>query len=238
MSCSPAVSRISAIITAALCLSVTSAKVDAQQFGTDDAGMVERGACQLEAWRGERQTRIEPACQLVPNVEITLGMELDARAAAVEEYTLEMKTVFRAPEPGRLGVSLVGGVDFAGRSATEDELLTGAFLYVPATLSIGDDRLLLHGNLGWQTAPGNSGEGSLIWGARGDLELPWADERLVAIAELFAGEGGGAEYQVGLRTRLVPDRFLLDLSWGGHTELPGNRRGWVLGIGWTPAPFR
>jgi len=208
----------------------------AQQFGTDDAGVVKFGACQIEAWHGETETRVEPACQLIRNLEVMVGFALDGVGGGIEEYSLELKTVLRAPEPGGLGVGLVGGLDVAREWEPEDGPLAGAFVYVPATLSFGDDRFLLHGNLGWQFSRDDDRH-SLLWGARGDLHLPWLDERFVVVGELFGDDSERPEFQAGLRTKIVPDRLILDVSWGGHTVRQREGRGWVVGFGWTPPPF-
>jgi hypothetical protein len=64
-----------------------------QQFATDAAALVEYRACHLEAWHGERETRIEPACQLVRRLEVTLGIGSAGRECLVEgEYQLRTRT--------------------------------------------------------------------------------------------------------------------------------------------------
>jgi hypothetical protein len=219
----------------------------AQQFGTDDAMIAEFGACQVEAWQGETERRIEPACHLLRNLEITLGIGMEPDRNRVDEYTVEAKTVFRELQPGGLGIGLVAAADLHGRSENGNGRFAGVFAYVPATVSFGDDRFLLHGNLGWRYEPdgdeddgesnGDNGTHSLLWAARGDLRLPWLDERFVVVGDLFSENGNRPEYQVGLRFRAVPDRFILDLSWGGHTAQGAEGRGWVFGFGWTPPPF-
>jgi hypothetical protein len=223
----------------------------AQQFGTDDANLTTYRACQIEAWRGETEARIEPACHLIRNLEVMLGIGLDPdHGGGIEQYTLELKTQFREPQPGGLGFGLVAGFDFAGPGDDDHRGFEGAFAYVPATLSFGDDRFLLHGNLGWHYernghhhghghghAHDENGHHAFTWAARGDLHLPWLQERLVVVGELFGENRISPEYQVGLRTWVVPNRLVVDVSWGGHTASGLERKGWMFGFGWTPPAF-
>jgi hypothetical protein len=220
------------------------AALPAQQFGTDDATIAEAGACQLEAWQGETERRIEPACHLLRNVELTFGIGIDPEFDRVDEYTVEAKTVLRELQPGGFGFSVVAAVDLYARDDDGEGRFGGVLASVPLSISFGDDRFLLHANLGWRFARdqdenGNDGDRSepLFWAARGDLQLPLLDERLIAVGELFSNDRPRPEYQVGLRFRAVPDRLILDLSWGGHTAEGAERRGWVIGFGWTPPPF-
>jgi hypothetical protein len=218
----------------------------AQQFFTDDATLANFPACQLEAWRSGEETRFEPACRLVRDLEVTLGLGFNPeRRERLENYTLELKTGLRELRPGGFGISVVAGLDFDARPDDETGEFAGAFAYVPATLSIGEDRLLLHANLGWHfgrnafavddpDAADDEREHTVLMGVRGDLELPWLDERFVVVGELF-GEGMRRPvYQVGLRTRVIPDRLIVDVSWGGNTAPGEQGKGWIFGFGWTP----
>jgi hypothetical protein len=73
------------------------------------------------------------------------------------------------------------------------------------------------------------------WGARTDVEL---HTRLVAIAELYDIHAGHATWQAGLRTRVRPERLILDLTYGDQLRRGrGERPGWILGLGWTPPPI-
>jgi hypothetical protein len=75
----------------------------AQQFVTEDAAIVGRGACQLEVWHGERQSWLEPACQFIPRLEVTLGVGLIDPPNRSTEYLLEVKTLVRDFDEGRYG---------------------------------------------------------------------------------------------------------------------------------------
>jgi hypothetical protein len=56
------------------CIQLLPAAAEAQQFATDDAGIADYRACQVEAWRGETASWLLPACHFIRNLEITAGM--------------------------------------------------------------------------------------------------------------------------------------------------------------------
>jgi hypothetical protein len=64
-------------------------------------------------------------------------------------------------------------------------------------------------------------------------------DRFTIIGEIF-GEGEETpEFQVGLRTEVIPQRLLMDVSYGDHLRdrVDENRIGLVVGLAWTPPPF-
>jgi hypothetical protein len=234
-------SLLQALGALAVLAAVAPTASQAQQFGVDDAGLTAFPACQVEAWRGETETRIEPACKLIPNLEITLGVGFDSELRdRVREYTLEFKTALLRPRTGGVGVSLVAALDYDPRLDDASGEISGVFAYVPVTLSLGDDRLLLHANAGWRYAVADDGNGSSgrehtpILGVRADLEIPGLDERFALVGDLLSDDGDRPEFQLGLRTRVIPDRLIVDLSWGGHTARGERGKGWIVGFGWTP----
>jgi hypothetical protein len=216
----------------------------AQLWGTDDAGVVERGACQLESWHREAASWLAPACRLVGDLEVALELGLvDDNGDRGTEYVLEGKMPIREPEPNGLGVAIALGMT-AGRPG---RLLTGraqeVYAFVPVSLSIGDDRLVLHGNAGWQVErepgeeDGETGDRwrhGVKWGGRADLEVI---DRLQLVGELFGEDRLRPEYHLGLRGTVVPDRFVAELAYGGDSAPGARGRGWTLGLAWTPPPF-
>jgi hypothetical protein len=221
--------------------------IRAQQFVTDDAELVDLGACQLEGWHGESASWVLPACQPIEMLEITAGVGfVPEDGAHAVEYVLQGKVLIRSAEPGRLGIGLVGGLGFGPISQVVGDGVAGAYAYVPVTVPAADEGLILHVNVGWQFERDDLGEGSaggsasrhaFTWAARADLALPHAADRLTLIGELYGVDRVGPEYQLGIRTVLVEDRLLFDLSWGGHTASAERGAGWALGVAWTPPPF-
>jgi hypothetical protein len=217
-----------------------------QQFVVDDAALVDRNACQLEAWHGETETRFEPACQLVRGLELMAGVGLVGAGRGRQlEYRLEAKYLLREPGDRRLGVALLAGLEY--QPGEQGAGLESVYAYVPVTVPVRGEQLLLHANLGWhyeRDAHEHGGEvhdephHALTWGLRADLLLPVAGERFALIGELFGEDRLLPEFQVGLRSELIAERLTLDLSWGGHTQGGLRGAGWTLGLAWTPPPLR
>lgn len=220
--------------------------VEAQQFVTDDAAIVDFRACQLEAWHGEVASWVLPACQFVPRLELTAGIGFVAEdGSRAAEYVLQGKYLLRELTPDGWGAALVAGLGDNPLSQVGGGV-AGIFAYVPLSVSLGSDRLVLHGNLGWHLEREAHAHGdhhhdeahhALTWAARADLRLPTAGERFTLIGELFGENRTRPEYQLGVRSTLIPDRLLLDVSWGGHTAPGAPGAGWAIGLAWTPSPF-
>jgi len=223
----------------------------AQQFVVDDAAIADHGACQVEAWHGRTASWVQPACTLVPNLEITAGVGwIDHGEPDREvEWTVEAKYLFREMAPGRFGVGLIAGVGVDPSAGATGDRFEEVFAYVPISYTTPGERLLLHANFGWHYESahghdhghGHDDEGShyaMTWGVRADAPIPVAADRFTLIGEIFGEDRLLPEFQIGLRTALVPDRLELDVSWGGHTQDDLSGFGWVVGLAWTPPPFR
>jgi hypothetical protein len=227
---------------------VAPAGAASQQFVTDDAAIVDRRACQLEAWLGQTSSWILPACQFVPRLEITAGVGFGDGGhggGRHAEYVLQGKYLFRELAPGGLGVGLVAGLGYDPLSQVRGGV-EGVFAYVPLSLSLRDHGLILHGNLGWLFERDehehnghvhDEAHHALTWAARADLLLPLAGERFTLIGELFGEDRLRPEFQLGLRSELIAGRLLVDMSWGGHTQRGTNGAGWSFGFAWTPPPL-
>ena len=203
----------------------------AQQYVVDDAEIVDRGACHVEAWHGERASWLLPACQPVRNLEIAVGVgfvdEGDGRRET--EYAIEAKTLFRPLAPGDWGAGLVLGVGPNPSAEPGERHFGDLYAFVPASLSIADDQLIVHGNVGWEwqrESAEASDEHFLTWGVRGDVAL---HELLSFIGELHSEDDHRPACQVGVRIHQPEAGVEVDLSWGGHTD--GNRHGAGFTVG-------
>jgi hypothetical protein len=217
---------------------------EAQQFVVDDADLVERNACQLDGWHGTGASWLLPACHLLPGVEIMAGIgSVVLGGARHTEYVVQGKTLLRGAGTHPVSIGLVGGLGLDPLSQARGGV-EGVFAYVPATLALRDEGLLLHANLGWhfeRDAHEHAGgefhqeaHHALTWGLRGDVQF---SSRITVIGEIFGEDRLMPEFQVGLRTALVPERLLVDLSWGDHIQRGMRGAGWVLGVAWTPPPL-
>jgi hypothetical protein len=166
----------------------------AQQFVTDDAAIVDRDACQVEAWYAQPATWVLPACQLVRHLELTAGIgRVEVRDGVHElRYVFQAKTPFRQQEVHGFGLGAVAGVGLDPLGQVVARRIDAVFAYVPLSIAGADGRVVLHQNIGWAYASepletdvtGAQGERrhALTWGMRIDVALA---ERLTAIAELF-----------------------------------------------------
>jgi hypothetical protein len=200
----------------------------AQQYVVDDAAIVDRGACQVEAWHGRRASWILPACQAVRNLELAAGAGFidtgDGRRET--EYAVEAKTLFRPLATNDWGLGLVLGVGPNPSAAAGERHLADVYAFLPASLSLRDDQWTLHGNAGWEWNRDEGGGHGLTWGLRADLGL---SPSFSLIGELFGEGGDRPEYQAGVRLHLPAAGVEADLSWGGHTD--GRLRGAGVTIG-------
>jgi len=211
-----------------------------QVFTTDDAGIADPSACQLEAWAGEAESWILPACQFVPNLEITAGALFTDFGAGSRDLAgiLEGKYQLRSPDEEEWGWAVVLGA--ALPTASELARPAEVFGYVPVTWAPEACPLILHLNLGWSMArfpepQGTDSEHFLVWGARSDVEFT---SRLGGTAELFGLGGEETQFHVGLWSEVVPGRLVLFVSHGFHLDSGEDGLGFQAGFAWTPAPFR
>jgi hypothetical protein len=110
------------------------------------------------------------------------------------------------------------------------------YAFVPASLSFADDRLLLHGNLGWEWHRDEVDHGDhvhgedthhLTWGARADFGVHPA---LSLIGELHGEDDGKPAYQFGLRLHHPGAGVEMDVSWGGHADDDARGAGFTVGL--------
>jgi len=211
-----------------------------QVFATDDAEVVDPSACQLDAWAGEAETWILPACQFVPNLEITAGALFTDFSSGSRDPAgiLEAKYQFRSPDDEEWGWAAVLGAALP----IDSELARPAevFGYVPFTWAPEARPLGLHLNLGWSMArfsepQGTGSEHFLMWGARSDVEFT---SSLGGTAELFGFAGEETQFHVGLWGEVVPERLVLFLSHGFHLDSDEEGLGLQAGFAWSPDPFR
>ncbi len=216
----------------------------AQQYITDDAGITEHRACQIQMWHGERSSWVLPVCSPLRNIELSLGFIAVWKddADGHFEYTAQAKTLFRPVTTNSWGAGLVLGT---GRDPAFVGLTNEGYTlysYVPLSLSLGGDRVILHQNTGWvygRTAGVSSN--AVTWALRGDVRVA---TRFAVTAEVHGAEevgssGGGApaEFQVGVRSLMRKDRVQLDFSYGGTLRTGSPGAGWTIGLSLITPPF-
>ena len=201
---------------------------------TDDARIVDPGACQIEAWTrhdrgGAQENWALPGCNPTGNLEITLGgaalrPPLDAPGQSVHQ--LQFKSILRPLTPGDWGWGIaVGGVD-----RTQEPGGLQPYFYLPITVASAGDQALLHLNLGAQRTV--RGSASALWGIGTEVTI---FPKLLLIAESFGTSGQSAQGQVGLRIWIIPNRVQIDTTWGG--AMTGGGHWFTIGLRLLSPPF-
>jgi hypothetical protein len=193
----------------------------ARPLVTDDARLVDPGACQLETWTrlgdaGDEYWAV-PACTLITNLELTAGVAvLPAEPGGKPEHPsvqLQAKTALASVADRRVRVALVAGtvVRAHGAVAALNADRVGEFYgYVPATFTVVPDRAWVHLNLGVRYRGDGAGAFAL-WGAA--LETVVLGP-VTAIAEAYGDAPDPAFMQGGIRLTVVPDRLQIDATYG------------------------
>ncbi|MFN3326428.1 MAG: hypothetical protein ACK5AZ_23265 [Bryobacteraceae bacterium] len=240
--------RLLPILFIASALFVVPRDLNGQQFATDDAAVVDAGACQVEAWHGQEASWLLPACRPIRLLEFTGGVgsrRLEPGDPRRLEFVLQTKFLFRDLDQHRFAWGAVLGIGLDPVRQLAGDPAPGLFAYLPASYSIDNGRVVLHGNLGWsferEANEEVNGEQSVqpmqgvLWGARGDLQVA---NRVTLIGELFGDAGDPLLGQAGLRIILVPERWQLDISFGRPIRGNGGPGpGFAVGFAWTPPPF-
>lgn len=204
-----------------------------QQLVVDDAEVTEYRAFQLEAWLGTEESWILPA------FSPARGLELAAGTVIMEDETFavtEAKYQLRAPANNRAGFGLVTGALIAPFGEF--------YIYVPVTLPLFEERVVLHGNAGYTLERYEIDHGDhthshedhfFTWGARTDVALAGP---ITLLGELFGANDETPDFQVGLRLEILPGLLEMDFTYGNNFSRDSSGLGFTAGLAWTPPPFR
>lgn len=245
------------LAAAGLLLAVAGAGHAARPFITDDARIVDPGACQVETWfrfnRDSNEYWALPGCNPTGNLELTVG---GAWLPADEPYAgrssvlqVQGKTLFRTLQTNGWGTGLVVG----GVIRPEDVALQVPqfYTYVPTSFSFRDDGVVVHTNLGAARLSREAFEGatvvnaagqrvkptpgwSLTWGVGGEFEVA---SNAYVIAETFGTNRDRPYFQGGMRVWLVPNRVQVDATVGSQAGDWGGARWFSLGLRLLSPPF-
>ncbi len=195
---------------------------------TDDARIVDAGACQVESWlkhgHGLREAWALPGCNFSGNLELTAGGgRLRTDQSGSTTWQVQGKTLFRTLEQSggwAWGLAL-GATRYTGGGKVDP------YFYVPITSTVLAERLFLHVNLGArrETVAKTT---QATWGVGLESLL---SERWGAIAETFQQDGGKPLYQLGARFWVLPERVQIDATVGNRFGASGSSQRWTsLGL--------
>jgi hypothetical protein len=199
---------------------------------TDDARIVDAGACQVESWlkhgEGLRETWALPGCNFTGNLELTAGGgRVRSGGSGLTTWQVQGKTLFRTlDQPGAWAWGLA-----LGATRTQGGGKTDPYFYLPITTTLQADKLFLHINLGArrETAVKHT---QTTWGLGLESLL---SEHWGAIAESFKQDSGRPLYQLGARYWVVPERVQIDATvgnrfGGGAPASAASQRWFSLGL--------
>jgi hypothetical protein len=214
--CKPTPAALLALLAGLACCGSAQS---ARPLITDDARIVDTGACQVESWvrsnRGSTEAWALPGCNPSGNLELTLGGgRLHDRAGSrTASVVLQGKTLFKPMEANSWGWGAALGVASDPRTGARD-----VYGYLPMSWSLRNDRSFVHANLGAkQEGPAKLRQ--MTWGL--GLEQP-VNDSFGLIGEAFSQDKGRPFLQFGLRYWLLRDRVQLDATagrrWGSATD--------------------
>lgn len=208
----------------------------ARPFITDDARLTSAGSCQLESWMRVYPDSSElwalPACNPTGNLEFTIGggRAKSQGAEATNDYVVQVKTLLRPLETNGWGWGLAAGTIRHPEINPGPNMLGNTYAYIPLSVSLNDDKVVIHANLGWLKDKA-SGHNSASWGIGGEFKL---HARLLGIAETYGDNRGMSYGQVGVRYSVIPELFQVDATLGQQLTGEGNSHWVSFGIRYTP----
>jgi hypothetical protein len=221
---------LSSIAAATLAAGVASAHA-ARPMVTDDARIVDAGACQLETWLRRNPDTTEawslPACNPMGNLEITAGGARTSGGgdSGLTDKVVQAKTLLKPLEES-WGVGLAVGTDVHPRRDGSRRWPGSPYVYVPFSVKAAGDDWIVHVNAG-ATRDRDARRTIGTWGMGHEIRL---DERLYAIAETFANDRSRPFYQAGLRYWIAKDRLQLDATYGDRLEARSGERWFTVGL--------
>lgn len=208
----------------------------ARPFVTDDARLTTAGSCQLESWMriypDSKELWALPACNPTGNLEFTVGggRARHDDAPATSDYVFQAKTLFRPLETNDWGIGFAVGTIRHPEINPGPNMLGNTYAYIPLSVSLNDDKVILHANLGWLKDKA-SGQNNLSWGVGSEFKV---HARLLGIAETFGDNRSMSYGQVGVRYSVRPDLFQVDATIGQQLSGPGKNHWVSFGIRYTP----
>lgn len=189
---------------------------------TEDAGVLEAKACELEAVYERARASGAAAISRSLQVGCGIGWQTQVALAAAraqtlgeraERYAINGKTALLAPKDDAAAITLAWSLD-THRGAGSGLRHESSALNLVLTQPQGD--WLMHANLGWNHSRSARQSTTAYSVAVERTRLGAFD----LMAELFADDRSEATLNFGLRFGALPERLWLDASWGRQLASP------------------
>ncbi|WP_367156054.1 hypothetical protein [Methylomonas sp. HYX-M1] len=208
----------------------------ARPFVTDDARLTTGGSCQLESWLriypDSQEIWALPACNPTGNLEFTIGggVAKYEGESTTNDYVFQAKTLLRRLETNDWGLGLGIGTILHPEINPGPNQLGNTYAYIPLSVSLSDDKLIIHANVGWLKDKA-SGLNTASWGIGAELKL---HPNWLGIAETYGDNHGNAYGQTGVRYSVIPNLFQIDATFGLQISDPDKAHWISFGIRYTP----
>ncbi|MFN3544851.1 MAG: hypothetical protein ACK4UX_08375 [Thiobacillus sp.] len=221
----------------ALALSATMVPAHAgRPLATDDAAIVDAGACQLETWnertRDARSLWLNLGCNPFGKTEFSLG-GAQVRPSGESSFTArqwQVKQMLRAHDDEQTGFALAVGGQRTRHTDARD-----VFVHGIATLPLAGKARVLHVNLGALRAHEDGRHRDrATWGLAYDAEVAAATR---ASLETYGVSGERARWQFGLRHEWLPGHVQIDASIGSRLGRWNDDRLLTVGLVFVSPPF-
>lgn len=155
----------------ALCLA-DPARAGGGAHIVDDDATLPAGVCHVESWltlpsEGGGFAVANPACTLkaLPRLEIAAAVQRTFGDDVATRIAPALKLNLRSFEEAPMGVAVSATAVWSQR----DNRIESMAVTVPVSARV-NERLVVHGNLGWINAPGEADRNALFWGAQAEFE--------------------------------------------------------------------
>jgi hypothetical protein len=219
----PRTQRIVAAWVVALALGMPHAHAS-EPLATDDATILDKGGCQVEAWHrwsdgGGHVGWLLPACSVTDHLELGAGgaRYRDTQVGGHSLYVLQAKAIFHRSADDRFAFGAVAAVQRDGGHAARGRAFHDGVALALVSWNAPEQPLRIHLNAGVVYRRDAHTTGAWGVAAEYDLRDDWT-----LLAETFRDEPGRAKYQLGVRHVLVTDRVELFASGGDSFATRGS----------------
>jgi len=212
----------------ALC---TSQAYAGEPMATDDASILDKGVCQVEAWHrwshaGGHVGWLLPACSITDALELAAGgaRYRDSEVGGHSLYAVQAKAIFHRDADDRFSIGGVAALQRDGGHEARNRAFHDGVALALVTLNSPSHPMRVHLNAGVVYRRDAFTTGAWGVAAEYDLRDDWT-----LLAETFRDEPGRPKFQLGVRHVLVTDRVELFASGGDSFATRGN--GWFAKFG-------
>ena len=141
------------------------------------------------------------------------------------DLLVQAKALLRPLKTNDWGASMSAG-HVRHRAVAGGAAASDYYVNLPLSLSLRDDQLTAHANIGW-LREGASGANRPTWGLAAETQL---HPRVGLVTEAFGQLSRDSFYQLGLRFWVVPERVQIDTTYGNRIGRGDQARWFSIGL--------